>query len=284
MRTKTGAVRVNGTTLIHTTAGPAGGPVVVWLHDLFGWQEMMYPLMEHATAAGYRCYSYDHRGQGSSRPAARRELDLRMLTADAAGFVEQVCADAPTRPCVVGAGLGAMVALRLAAWYPHLIGSAVSLAGSAEAEHRRSQWEALGAHLTTHGMTGDLRTPNGPRPALDVVTDAMFGEWTRDNNPGLVRTWRARFATLDHHIGDAVAGLSSRDSVADDLRDCTVPVLALGGSEDCWYPPPRSSAAIAAAAGSGSSHAVVARAGHSIALEQPVAAGRHILRFLAGRA
>lgn len=271
MKTTTDAARVNGTTLVYAVAGPVDGTPVVFSHSLFMGYEMMYPLMDHFADRGYRTYAYDHRGQGSSAPAQRNELDLRTLTADAAAFIQHL---GLRRPHVVGNSLGGMVALRLAAWHPDLVGSVAALGSSAEAEYRRPEFDPLVDHLTAHGMKGDLETEQGPIPVLDVVTNIMFGDYTLAHNHELTRTWVARFEQLQRSIGDAAFGVVDRDSVVDDLNGCTVPVLAIAGAEDHAYPQPISGKNIAEAAGG--RHVTIDNAGHSVALEQPELVAPHL--------
>lgn len=276
MEITTDAARVNGTTLVYSVAGPADGTPAVFSHSLFMWREMMYPLMSHFADRGYRVYAYDHRGQADSAPAPRHLLDLGTLTADAAAFIQHLDL---RRPHFVGNSLGGMVALRLAAWYPNLVASVAALGSSAEAEHRRAEFDPLVDHLTMHGMTGDVATEHGPTPVLDMVTHLMFGDHTLADNHALTRTWVARFAQLGPRIGDAAFGVVDRGSVLDDLSGCTVPVLAVAGAEDHAYPQPISGENIAEA--TGGRHVTIEKAGHSVALERPELVTPHLAEHFA---
>lgn len=272
------ALQINRTELVYSVAGPPNGRPLIFLPLLFTWSAMMYPLMEHFAVRGYRTYAIDYRGQGSSAPAPREQLSLRILTDDIAAFI---CMFELKRPHIVGNGQGGMIALRLAAWYPELVSTVTALGASAESEYRRPEFERLVDHLTAHGVIGVLDTGHGPTPVLDVLMRLMFGDWTLTYNHDLTNMWRKRFAALEPRVGDAAFGVIDRDSIVDDLRDCQVPVLAVAGREDRVYPDPISGKNIVTAVGAKGRYVIIDRAGHSVAMEQPAAVIQHLERQFA---
>jgi 3-oxoadipate enol-lactonase len=80
--------------------------------------------------------------------------------------------------------------------------------------------------------------------------------------------WRAKMAALPGSIAEVAHEVVFRAPVLEELRGCRVPVLAIAGAEDHAYGP-NEAANIAAAAGGQA--VTVARAGHSVALEEPAA-------------
>src|SRR5476649_2986230 len=107
-------------TLRHTTryleAGPADGPLIIFLH---GWPEiglMWRAQVEAFSSEGWRCVAPDMRGYGgSSAPAAAAAYALREIVADMAELHDHLGA----RPAVwVGHDLGSPVAAALAAHHP----------------------------------------------------------------------------------------------------------------------------------------------------------------------
>ncbi|WP_327117867.1 alpha/beta hydrolase [Nocardia sp. NBC_01730] len=247
--------QVNGTTLAYSMAGPAEGKPVVCSHSLFLDRRMWYPLMELLVERGYLVIAYDHRGQADSARAERREdLDVEILTADAAAFIEA----RGWRPChVIGNSLGGFIWLRLAARRPELIRTCTVIGSSAEEEYRRADYEPLVAHLTEHGAA----------QVTDSILEIMFGRWTLQNNNSLISTWRERISELGPSIGDASYGVVTRKRVVEELHQCAVPVLAIAGAEDNAYPTPISSDNIADACPRGRT-VTIPKAGHSAAIEQ----------------
>jgi len=104
----------------HTTryweAGPADGPLMIFLH---GWPQnglMWRAQVEAFSSEGWRCVAPDMRGYGgSSAPAAAAAYALREIVADMAELHDHLGA----RPAVwVGHDLGSPVAAALAAHHP----------------------------------------------------------------------------------------------------------------------------------------------------------------------
>jgi len=258
---------VNGTTLAYEESGPRDGVPLVFSHSLFFNRGMFRDLVDRFSA-DHRVIAYDHRGQGDSAPAPAESLDMDTLTEDAAALIEHL----GLGPChFVGNSMGGFVALRLAARRPDLLRSAVAVGSSAEEEHQLAQFAPLVDHLREHGTT-DL---------IDTTMYIMFGDTTLTDpdREKLRDEWRDYMLGLTPAIADAAHGVIHRKSIVEELRDTTVPVLAIAGAEDHAYPPPLSSENLAAACRG--RHVTVPRAGHSVALEDPATVGAQLARHFA---
>lgn len=99
---------------------------VVLLHDSHGSSLDLVPLAELLAQRGYDVVAPDMRGHGSSERSADGRYDLGTLAADLKSFIVDL--DLYVRPIsLVGIGVGAAVALRVAAACPRLIGAVAAV-------------------------------------------------------------------------------------------------------------------------------------------------------------
>lgn len=260
---------VNGTALAYTESGSASGTPIVFSHSLFFDHTMFDDLAAFFSGQGFRVVAYDHRNQGRSAPAARKDLDMETLTEDVAGLIEQL----GLAPChFVGNSLGGFVALRLAARRPDLLLTVCALGSSAEEEGRAEEFQAL---LDVFGAKGS-------EVILEVVMHQMFGDTSLATRPELCGPWRKHIQQLPRSINDSAYCVIHRRAIIDELANCQVPVLAIAGDEDHTYPQPISGRTIAAA--TGGTEVTIKGAGHSVALERPDLVAHHLLKhFTAAR-
>ncbi|ORI12865.1 alpha/beta hydrolase [Rhodococcus sp. 1163] len=255
-------IHVNGATLSYEVSGPQDGTPVVLSHSLFFDHRMFDALAELLASAGHRVFAYDHRNHGESSTHSRADVTVDILTEDAAAFIEELQLG---RVHFLGNSLGGFVALRLAARRPELLLSAVAMGSSAEEEHQLEAFAPLVERLADIGGSENI----------DIVLYIMFGDTSLSAGTPAVEEWRGRIAELKPSIGDSAYQVIHRSRIVDELNGCTVPVLAISGTEDHAYPPPISDVNIAEA--SGGSYRSVEASGHSVSLEQPAAVAEHVL-------
>ena len=242
------------------------GTPVVFSHSLF-FDGEMFSGQAAALAGHFRVIRYDHRGQGRSDPGPRAALTIPEVTADAAALIEAIGCG----PChFVGNSMGGFVALHLAATRPDLLLSATALGSSGEAEGKLAEFAPLVDAMA-----------QGIAPHVDTVMHIMFGDsFLADPARAAQRAhWRAKIAGLPTTIADAAHGVIHRPAVLEQLAGTRVKVLAVAGAEDHAYSVANTEA-IARAAGGRS--AVVPRAGHSVALEEPDAVNTLLRAHFAG--
>ena len=252
-------------TIAYTDSGAAEGTTFVLSHSLFFDHTMFAPLTELLVDAGHRVIAYDHRGQGASAPADLARQSMDELTEDAAAFIEHLDLG---RVHFLGNSQGGFVALRLAARRPDLLLSVIAAGSSAEEEH---QLEAFAPLV-------DAMRSAGTAPVIDTLMHIMFGDTSLAAGGPIVEHWRAKMTALPSTIADSADRVIHRDRMVEELAGCTVPVLAISGSEDHAYPPPISDENIAAAT-NGTFHRVPA-AGHSVTLEEPQTVFAHLVEHI----
>jgi len=229
------------------------GVAVVLSHSLFFDCEM-FAAQAEALAGRYRVIRYDHRGQGRSDAAPRAALTIPEVAADAAALIEAL----EVGPChFVGNSMGGFVALHLAVARPDLLLTATVLGSSGEAEGKLAAFAPLVDAMA-----------EGIAPHIDTVMYIMFGDtFLGDPARAAQRAhWRAKIGALPSRIADAAHGVIHRPGILELLAGTRVPVLAVAGAEDHAYSIANTEAVSRAAGGRA---AVVPRAGHSVALEEP---------------
>lgn len=246
---------VNGATLAYTDDGPRDAPAILFSHSLF-FNSSMFASQASHFADRYRVVCYDHRGQGGSSRAPRELLDMDTLADDAAGLVG-VLGLGPVH--VVGNSMGGFVALRLAARRPELLRSATILGSSGGAEGQVAAFDPLATVMLEQGT----------EPVIDTLMHIMFGDDTLADpeRADEVGRWRQFMLGLDRGIGDCAWQVIHRRAVLPELEGCRVPVLAVAGAQDHAYSVTDSQAVVDRVVNG--RLAVVERAGHSIAVEQP---------------
>jgi 3-oxoadipate enol-lactonase len=240
-----------GHDMLHVEEIGAGTPIV-FSHSLF-FDLTMFDRQAEFFGTTHRVVRYDHRGQG--RSVATGSLDIDTLTADAAALIEGLHAG-PVH--FVGNSLGGFVALRLAARRPDLVRSVAVLGSSGEAEHRQAEFAPLVEAMRAHGTAS----------VIDTLMHVMFGDsfLADPARAGERLHWRAKLSALPPRIADAAHAVVFRAPILDELRGCTVPVLAIAGAEDHAYGPREAENIARASCGKA---VTVAHAGHSVALEEP---------------
>lgn len=257
---------VRGGTIAYVDSGPAEGATFVLSHSLFFDHTMFAPLTALLVDAGHRVVAYDHRGQGASSPADLARQSMDELTEDAAAIIEHLDLG-PVH--FLGNSMGGFIGLRLATRRPDLVLSAIVAGSSAEEEH---QLEAFAPLV-------DAIRDAGTEPVIDTLMHIMFGDTSLAAGGPVVEHWRKKMAALPATIADSADRVIHRDRLVEELAGCSVPVLAISGSEDHAYPPPISDEHIATAT-NGTSQQVSA-AGHSVSLEQPQTVFAHLVEHVA---
>lgn len=259
----------NGVRLHYVEAGQ-GAETIVFSHGLLMSSEMFSGQIERLSK-DYRCIAYDHRGQGRSA-APETGYDMDTVTDDAKALIEALEA----APChFAGLSMGGFVGLRLASRHPELLQSLIILESSADPEPPGSRRK--------YKMLAFVARWLGMRPVIDRVMSILFGK-TFMADPGR-KDERKKWA--DHILGGdiksmlkALAGVTEREGVHDELSGISTPTLVIVGDEDIATTPDK---AKRIAAGIGNAKLVtIPRAGHSSSIEEPEAVSHAIRVFLSG--
>ena len=247
------------------------GPAILFLPG-YGTDTSMWRRQLDGLASGFTVVACDHRGIGGSRPLPAGGTGLADLAADAGTLLASLA----LRPAVVvGASMGAAVALELALADPGAVSRLVLVAPLLEPDPRfAAVLHAWTAHETP---TSEAR--------IRAMLPWLFGRnllahaGRREAAVAALRAMAARTPadTLARHADAILAWLGTR---APDLTRLTLPVLVVGGSDDVLTPPAQADAV--AAALPTARLEVLAGAGHSLPIERAGELNEAIRKFAGG--
>jgi pimeloyl-ACP methyl ester carboxylesterase len=251
-------IRIRGAELHYEDVGQ-GPETILFSHGLL-FSTRMFDKQVEAFKGRYRCFSYDHRGQGQSETTASG-YDMDALTEDAIALIEHFKLG-PVH--FVGLSMGGFVGMRMAARRPDLVKSLAVLETSAEPEPEKN--------VPKYRMLAFIGRMFGLGLVANRVMKIMFSQ-TFLNDPSRVQErehWKKVLSGLDMKgVSKALEGVVTRKPVLDELSKIRVPTLVGVGDEDVATVPAKAQRIHEGI--TGSRLAIIKGAGHSSSLEQPEA-------------
>jgi pimeloyl-ACP methyl ester carboxylesterase/quercetin dioxygenase-like cupin family protein len=258
-------VAVDGAELHVEEAGE--GRAIVLVHGL-GLSGALWDRMRDSFGLGYRLITLDLRGAGRSRELEHRDLSLARWADDLHAVVRELELE---RPVLVGASLGATVALKYALERPGETGALVLIGTEANLSNLAPRMLAAADRIDRDGMqtwVDEVWAENPPFSRASLRRDPSvldaYRSWLLENDPvDYARQCRA---------------IASAESLADRLGEVRRPVLVVVGTDDNRTLPEH---------GRELARSIpqarlieLAGVGHTIPLEAPVEAARAITEFL----
>ncbi len=260
-------ITVNGARIFYECQGD-GPETIVFSHGLL-WSGSMFHNQIEALKDRYRCIAFDFRGQGQSE-VTPSGYDMETLYADAVRLIETLdCA-----PChFAGLSMGGFIALRLGIRRPDLLRSLILMETSADPEEKES--------ARSYRMLSLVGRWIGLRLVADRAMGVMFGQkFLKDAGRAMLKQeWKERLVS-NHRIGitRALAGVITRESVADQIDQITVPTLIIVGDQDVATVPAKAEKMHAGIPNS--KLVIIPGAGHTSTVEEPEAVTAAMLDFL----
>jgi 3-oxoadipate enol-lactonase len=244
-----------------------GGPPVLFAHNILGSRE----VFEHAWSPlleTHRVIAVDLRGHGDSA-APEAPYTLEALVDDLLCVLD---AERVRRASLVGLGLGATLAMELALRHPERVDRLVLMAASAGAEEGEGYWRGRvqAALVRTQGVRQFML--NRARPMHIGKTFAHEAPMVMASVEGRIRRMTRSAAYF------AVQAWRGRQPLHDRVGAIRCPTLVVAGEEDMACPPELADELRVAIPGA--QIELIARAGHTIPVEQPEAVGRVLRDFL----
>lgn len=252
---------VNDVRLHYREDGDPAGPPVVFGNSL-GTDLRIWDRVVARLPRGLRLIRYDTRGHGLS-DAPVGDYYMGDLVGDAAGLIEQLGARGAV---FIGLSIGGVIGQGLAAERPDLLRGLV-LSNTAAKIGTEAIWRERMEAIRAGGIVA----------IADQVMERWFSRRFREEEPEMI-AWRHMLtrAPVDGYLGccAALADTDLRDSTA----GLSLPVLAIGGSEDGSTPPDlvRETARSIA----GARFELIRGAGHIPCVEAPEAVAALIEGFL----
>ena len=181
-------LRTPNGTLHYAQAGDATLPALVLIHGTPGsWKDLSALMVATKLRQQYQIISLDRPGWGRSTVAEGQSFtEFAYQAKQIAQLLEQLRQQNPNQPIVVaGHSLGASIAPRIAADYPHLVDGLLLLSGTHDPQlgkprrhHRVGQWSLV------KPLIGDaLRQANREMLVLDKQLLEMNGRWSQIQVP-----------------------------------------------------------------------------------------------------
>jgi 3-oxoadipate enol-lactonase len=181
-----------------------------------------------------RVVRFDHRGHGGS-PVPRRPYEISDLGSDVLALLDRLGLE---RAAYVGASLGGMVGLWLAAHAPRRVERLVCVCSSAYLPPPEA-WAARAASVRAAGTVG-------------AVADAVLARWFTPayarENPDVVESVGTMLRQTPPDGYAACCEAIERLDLRRDLAKITTPTLAIGAAHDTAIPPEHSRAIAAGVA------------------------------------
>ncbi len=256
---------IAGTSIQYDVRG--SGPPVLFLHA-FPLNLTMWDAQAKALEGTHQVVRFDARGFGGTPPGDGL-LTMERIADDAVALLDHL---GLSRAIFCGLSMGGYAAFALVRRHPDRV-RALVLADTRTAPDSVEQRRA-------RSTQADAVRREGPAAIVDGFLQKAVGDTTRRERPQVVAAVREMIlAAPARGIVDALAGLASRADSGPTLREIEVPALVVCGAEDALTPPADAEAIHRGVPGS--TLAVLPRAGHLSALEDPAAFNAALVTFLA---
>ncbi|HJZ88865.1 MAG TPA: alpha/beta fold hydrolase [Polyangia bacterium] len=256
-----------GQPIDYSAQGPSGAPVVALLHNLLT-DRTVFSAQVARLSERFRTLAIDLRGHGGT--PARRPFAVRDLVEDVLCVLDR---EQVQTAFLCGISLGAQVGLELALAQPARVRGLVAMAPHPDRASARDRvMSTLGAAAVC--LLGPRRLL--PRAALPQ----LFGHTFRSQAKAEVAAWADKLAARGRlDTVRALRAWAARPALADRLARVRTRALVVVGEEDTAHPVALAERVQRAIPGA--RLALVARAGHTLTLENPHETGRLIEEFLA---
>ena len=258
-------VKLGGIDYNYEITGPEGAPWITFSHALANnltlWDDVTNSLKDR-----FRILRFDHPGHGKSS-AVPGPYSFDMLIENAIGLLDEL--EIGTTHWV-GLSIGGMMGYGLAARHPDRLSSLVAC---------DSRPDASPDYVDYFQYRIDTANEKGMEGLVEPTIERWFTPESVASNPPVLDKVRAMIRSTDPvgHAGCCEA--LKQLSFGSVLGNIEVPTLVLGGANDKGAPPD----VLAAAAQKipGAQHAIIPKAGHISALENPDAFLEVLEAFLA---
>jgi pimeloyl-ACP methyl ester carboxylesterase len=219
-------IPASGLRLIADIQGPAQGPAILFLHGSGQTRHSWDRAVGEAATRGYRAVSLDLRGHGDSGWAADGSYSMDHFVTD----IRQVIDHLKIKPVLVGASLGGIIGLLIAADPPPILRALVLVDITARVEASGAKEVMAFMESAPHGF-GSLEE------AADAVAAYLPHRPRPKNTEGLKRNLRLREGRYYWHWDPAfmqmgrtaVAAIGAHNPLEAAARKLTIPTLIIRG-------------------------------------------------------
>jgi pimeloyl-ACP methyl ester carboxylesterase len=252
----------NGLRMAYVEAGDPKGEPLLLLHGYTDSSRAFSPMLPYLN--GYRLLIPDQRGHGAS-DAPECCYGTSQFGYDARLFLDAL---GVKRAALVGHSLGSMVAISLAADYPHRVSKIVLIGSTALVPVKRGDWLYDNAAAVKDRLD----------PATQFAKDWHPANQPTPVDPTFAKAMNADLYRIPGHVWRGVMRELSSVPVGRHAADVKAPVLVLSGGKDPLFPAEHHQSLLKAFP-QAKAH-VFSDLGHNPNWEQPEAVASAIAAFL----
>lgn len=259
-------ITINRLTVSYNDYGPENAPVIIFIHG-FPFNKSMWDDQMDLLKDNYRVIAYDIRGHGNSDPGID-DFFIELFVNDLLRFMDKLGIE---RSILCGLSLGGYIALSAVLKKPDRFDGLIL---------NDTQCIDDTPEIKENRCTAIIRImKNGVEYYADEIIKNLFASETFIKKKDIVATVKEMIiGTPKQSLCNTLHALAERKDTCDQLQEINIPVLIMVGKEDKITP-------IAAARQMheeirGSMLKIIQHAGHIINLENPIAFGKRLVKFL----
>jgi pimeloyl-ACP methyl ester carboxylesterase len=257
---------INKLTVSYNDHGTEDAPVIIFIHG-FPFNKSMWDDQMNVLKDNYRVIAYDIRGHGNSDPGID-DFFIELFVNDLIRLMEKLGIE---KPILCGLSLGGYIALSAVLKYPGRFNGLIL---------NDTQCIADTPEIKENRCTAIIRImKNGVEQYADEIIKNLFASETFTKKKNIITAVKEMIiSTPKQSLCNTLHALAERKDTCNQLPEINIPVLIMVGKEDKITP-------IAAAQQMqekihGSMLKVIQHAGHIINLENPIAFGKRLVKFL----
>ena len=259
-------ISINRLTVSYNDNGPENAPVIIFIHG-FPFNKSMWDDQMDLLKDNYRVVAYDIRGHGNS-DAGTDDFFIELFVNDLLRFMAKLGIE---KSILCGLSLGGYIAISAVLKHPDrfdglILNDTQCIPDTQEIKESR--------------CTAIIRiVKNGVERYADEIIKDLFAIETFAKKKNVIDAVKEMIiGTSRQSLCNTLHAMSERKDTCEQLQEIKIPVLIMVGKEDKITP-------IAAAQQMhekirGSKLKVIQHAGHIINLENPIAFGKRLVKFL----
>ena len=259
-------ITLNRLTVSYNDYGPENAPVIIFIHG-FPFNKSMWDGQMNLLKDNYRVIAYDIRGHGNSDPGSD-DFSVELFVNDFLRFIKKL---GIKKSILCGLSLGGYIALNAVLKNPDRFDGLIL---------NDTQCIADTPEIKENRCTAIIRImKNGVEHYADEIIKNLFASETFTKKNNIIAAVKEMIInTPKQSLCNTLHALAERKDTCDELQEISLPVLIMVGKEDKITP-------IAAAQEMhekirGSILKIIHHAGHIINLENPIAFGNRLVKFL----
>ncbi|MGC3874371.1 alpha/beta fold hydrolase [Halomonas sp. GXIMD04776] len=255
---------INGRSVAYRLLGDVANPLVMLAHPL-GMTQAVWDDILPALLPRYRILTWDLPGHGASEAWGQGEIAPEDLADEALTLAEHAGAS-----CFhfVGTSIGGVVGQQLLVDHAEKLLSA-TLTNTGAVIGSTDNWNARAGRVREEGIAA----------LTDEVVPRWFSEAKRESEPAMEAGWKVQMARTNGESYAKLCEMLGRTDFRGKLKDSSVSVHLLGGSEDMATPP--ETLKILAAECDDAPLEILENFAHVPSVESPEAVARRLLEWLA---